>query len=883
MSEPLSEKNILIVDDSTVIIELLGSVLGEDYDLSVSTNGQRALEMVASQQPDLILLDIVMPGMDGFEVCRRLKADDVTRDIPVIFITMKIGVADEAQGLAVGAVDFITKPISPSVVRARVKTHLELKQQREAARSASKAKSDFIANMSHEIRTPMNAIVGFTELALRDELPPKIYNYLSKVKSASHSLLALINDILDFSKMDVGKLDLDPVTFYLHDLMDRQTNLFSLQLSDVELIFLVPPDFNRALFGDVRRVEQVLINLIRNAIKFTEKGSIIVSVHLIDQSCNRVSVKFSVQDSGIGIDPEWLPKLFLPFVQADNSTTRKYGGTGLGLAICKNLVEMLGGTIWAESVPGEGSIFSFNISLEYSKETSKNHPILPDHLLGMNVLVVTPHLVIQQQLQEMFKAFSCNAHLVSSGEEALSKVMEMTIRGEKSYDLIVIDSKLPRLDGVETVHRIMETLSLVLSLVDFPKFLLMTDLGAEETSQRAISINIVSKPISRQQLFHRVLEVFGEKVMDTDGASQQVLEASDTSKAIGGARILLVEDNSINQEVVRELLERVELVVEIANNGQEGVDKVKQDLFDLVLMDVQMPIMDGHEATQKIRQDPRFKKLPIIAMTAFSMPDEQKACLDAGMDAYLPKPIRPERLYGLLTQWIGPILIKDNPIEYVEESEDTSTLQIPGINCKEGLSRVAGNNALYLQLLDRFREDQSQALDWINRALADGDKERVISLVHGIKGVAGNIGATTLHRIAESLEKAFKREDQSLTEPILKAFSEAFTQVLDGLSAFNRMNTASADTLYGQSLSKKVTVDLEKLEPLLMELGVQLREYSIETDPFMEPLRELLSGSPFVPALRALEKCMRRYDFEMSRQALDNLVDELGVSLKKQP
>ena len=402
---------VLIVDDEPTNVKLLMTNLNSDYKISIAINGQEALKLAALKHPDLILLDVMMPEMDGYTVCQKLKSEPKTRDTPVIFITAKSEAEDESMGFGAGAVDYITKPFNVGIVKQRVKNHLELKRHRdrleelvrertaqlenakevaeagrEAAEAGNRAKSEFIANMRHELMTPMNAIIAFTELALSDDLTAKLRGSLGKVKRAAYALTSIMNDILDFSKIEAGRLTLKISKFYLHDLFDRLRLMFSKQAAakGIKLVLSIPQTFDGALLGDVQRLEQVLINLIHNAIKFTERGTIVLKSTLEDGATlegglvqpdnmrtDRVTLAFSVRDTGIGMDPQQLPKLFELFVQADGSSTRRYGGTGLGLAICKRLVKIMGGRMWAESVLGKGSAFHFTVPLEWRPDDCK--------------------------------------------------------------------------------------------------------------------------------------------------------------------------------------------------------------------------------------------------------------------------------------------------------------------------------------------------------------------------------------------------------------------------------------------------------------------------------------------------------------------------------
>ena len=540
-----------------------------------------------------------------------------------------------------------------------------LKETLHVAEAANKAKSDFIANMSHELRTPMNAIIGFVELALRDNLSPKQYNYLDKAKYASHSLLSIINDILDVSKIESGKFQLNPVEFNLDDVFDYLVSLFSTQVSEkeLELIIKTPANYQPILFGDDQRLKQILINLIRNAIKFTENGTIFVQVEPStptpdphNPDCLNVIIQFSIQDTGIGINPTQLPQLFNPFVQADSSTTRKFGGTGLGLTICKQLVSMMQGTIGAVSQLGTGSTFRFSVQFEQRGNHSRQPKELPEHLKNTRILIIDDNPLVGENLQEVLKKWvSVSPQVIASGEKALLELLAYN-SGETPYHLVLVDWQLPGMDGISTSREIVEKLTTASQHHLIPKIIMMLALEHEAIQQEARNAGVtgfLDKPFTHSQVFNRIMTTFDQPIDHYPKPIQIVANETQTKQEIQGARILLVEDNAINQEIALELLTGIGLIVSIANNGQEALELLEQDTFDLILMDVQMPVMNGYQATQLIRQDARFNTLPIIAMTAHVLTDEQKHCFDVGMNDHLPKPVRPERLYGLLTQWIG--------------------------------------------------------------------------------------------------------------------------------------------------------------------------------------------------------------------------------------
>ncbi len=487
-------------------------------------------------------------------------------------------------------------------ISERKRMEEELIEAKIAADEANKAKGDFLANMSHEIRTPMNAVIGMAHLALKTDLTSKQKDYLNKIQSSANSLLGIINDILDFSKIEAGKMAMEAVDFNLNDVLDNLANLITVKTQekeDLEILFAVAGDVPRYLVGDPLRLGQILINLANNAVKFTESGEIVVSSELVKQDQDQVTLKMSVSDTGIGLTREQISRLFQSFTQADTSTTRKYGGTGLGLTISKRLVEMMGGHIWAESEYGQGTTFSFTANFGRGAEKEEEGPVTPKDLKGMKVLVVDDNATSRDIFQEMLTSFTFDVTLAASGEEGLA---EFEKAGDKHpFELVVMDWKLPGIDGFEASRRIKKHPQISTA----PAIIMVTAYGREEMMQLSEAQGLdgfLIKPVNPSVLFDMIMQVFGQEQSKEPGILYRPDQNREALQALYGASVLLVEDNEINQQVAEEILSAAGFKVSIANNGLEAVNAVKENDYDAVLMDVQMPVMDGYTAAKEIRK-----------------------------------------------------------------------------------------------------------------------------------------------------------------------------------------------------------------------------------------------------------------------------------------
>jgi signal transduction histidine kinase/DNA-binding response OmpR family regulator len=663
-------------------------------------------------------------------------------------------------------------------ITEKKKAEVALQETMEAVDAANRAKGEFLANMSHEIRTPMNAVIGLNQLMMNTEQSQKQKDYTFKISLAAQNLLGIINDILDFSKIEAGKLDVEFIPFNLDDVLDHLSNIVNVKASnkDLEIIIKKYKDVPVNIVGDPLRLGQVLLNLANNALKFTEKGEIIISIRLKEQVDDSVVLAFSIKDTGIGMTEEQVNKLFKPFTQADASTTRKYGGTGLGLTISKNLIEMMGGQIDIQSEYGKGSTFSFTIQARLHDSVKAVYALPDAQLDGLKVMIVDDNENARIVLADYLETFSFDVTTTVSGEEALGKLVDNISKNEPPYQLILMDWKLGGINGLEACGEILKSNLIPVK----PKLILVTAYGNEYVIKEAEDMELdgtLFKPVSQSMLFDMIMNIFGTAERET-GVEEVTVEHEDRFKGLLGTQVLVVEDNAINQQVAREFLENKGVVVDIADDGKQAIEKLRgrEDVYDVVLMDVQMPFMDGYETTHIIREELNIQNLPIIAMTADAMKGVDQECLEAGMNDYISKPLDIVKLYDKLKYWIDTEAIDSRHVHDMHMEENSETVAFPQLECLNvdlALRRLGGNSSLLKKLIFEFIEGYSDKISQIQAMVEAGKSEEVYRLAHAISGISGNLDAKEVYETASKLADASKRGDEDLIL-LANAFTKAY-------------------------------------------------------------------------------------------------------------
>lgn len=814
----------------------------------------------------------ILDGDGSFHETKRQKKDRSLVDVSIT--GMPIDIKGENCGVYIIYRD----------ITERKKTEASLVEAQEAAVAASRAKGDFLANMSHEIRTPMNAIVGLTYLAMQTDLNPRQHDYLSKIESSAQGLLGVINDILDFSKIEAGRLVMESMDFYLDDVLEKVADVTTYKADEkgLELIFEYEGNVPQELVGDPLRLGQILVNLVGNAVKFTETGEIVVRTRLIKEENKKVGLEFQVKDTGIGMEREHMDRLFKAFSQADTSTTRKYGGTGLGLAICKRLVNMMGGDIRLESEPGKGSIFFFTVELGRHEQKRATNALFVEDFKGMRALIVDDSATARKSLKRALESFQLEVDTVGSGRDALT-LLEKNAKVGRIYDLILTDWKMPLMDGIETATLIKKRQG----STRIPVIIMVTAYGREDVLEQAEEIGLdgfITKPVSPSSLLDSIMNAFGK---NKAGQTRNVLNPMKHDKSLDrivGARILLAEDNEVNRQVATELLESVGLTVTCASNGQEVLQFVETNTFDAILMDIQMPVMDGFETTLKIREKEKRDgshetgvEVPIIALTAHAMTGDREKSLQCGMNDHLTKPLDPEKLFTSLVQWIKPKgdtslrrVTKKN-IKPRNRDIEKIPVDLPGIDYTRALARMGGNPETFVRLAKTFIVNQGDAVEKIKDALADGNTEKAQELSHSLKGVSGNLGATDLFAAAQKLELSIKKGNQHEWNEMIEHTRVHLETVVN---LFDRLDMKTETKVKEKTAETTATIHQDSIDmnSALEEMKSLIMSKSYSAGKYVKTLYDLAGTPETKMRLDQLAECIRLFDFNGALQVTETLL-----------